>query len=247
MRDRILAAGLFALLCAATAQASGVGLRWNACYGEGTGEFVRAFACNTNAGGERVVGSFSSPVDVAQIAGLEITVDVSTCLFVVGDPCPSELPEWWKFHEAGACRMGSLGVTFGNDPGNVHCQTWGPGGPTGGITAYQFGFPNTSSARLVLDVASDPATPGAVLAEHEYTAFTLEIDHQATVGPGACGGCQQSVGLVFGELRILPPIAANEVVLWAPIDTFNSNLVYWQTQPVATRRGTWGALKALYR
>src|SRR5436190_20843571 len=37
----------------------GVALRWNHCFGEGTGAIVRSFACDTNAGLEELVGSFA--------------------------------------------------------------------------------------------------------------------------------------------------------------------------------------------
>src|SRR5690349_1796199 len=58
-RARALLLALPALLAVASAaHAAGVSLRWNDCYGDG-GVQNKNFACDTNAGSQTLVGSFT--------------------------------------------------------------------------------------------------------------------------------------------------------------------------------------------
>src|SRR5262249_19873423 len=57
--------------------AEGVNLRWDQCFGDGGAQF-RDFACDTNAGSERIVGSFALATDMPNVSGLELHLHVGS-------------------------------------------------------------------------------------------------------------------------------------------------------------------------
>lgn len=246
MRASVFSTTLLAIALAGGARAGGLALRWDHCLGEGNGVFVRSFACDTNLGADRVVGSFVTDLDVRPVVGLEITVYVSTCPFVVGDPCPAAIPPWWTFFATGTCRQSSLTADFYNDPANAVCEPWTPGVLAGGID-YTVGFFTASMARLRAVSAVALSDTAEVLAGHEYTAFTLTIDHRRTVGTGACGGCTQALGLYINTIRVVTLNDVNDYVVATPLGSQAQDLVYWQSAPIPTRASTWAGVKALYR
>ena len=70
----------------------GVNVRWANCLGDG-GTSNRAFACNTNAGSERIVCSYQTDVVIPNVSGAEITIDIRANA--------ASLPLWWQFKNAG--------------------------------------------------------------------------------------------------------------------------------------------------
>lgn len=236
------------LVLAPTAHASGLALRWDACAGEGTGTSVRSFACNTDAGQDRIVGSFVPPVGMTGVQYIELTLKLDTCPFLVGSPCGSTLPAWWQFYQAGTCRQNALAPSFVNDPANAVCQSWSAGEQWGAIASYQIGIFGPNTARLRMVAASVLPDAGDVAAETQYQAFALTISHANTVGSGACGGCNQPLAVIFTIANLVPmnyldPSLFIGNPLGAPYDA----VAWWQSGPVAARVTTWGAVKALYR
>src|SRR5262245_3957031 len=109
------------LTCASVAGAApGVAMRWNHCFGEGTGEATRVFACDTNVGLEELVGSFELVEDLVNVSGNEIVVDISTSYPSLQGSGPP-LPEWWKMRNAGTCRQAAMNAVFVADPANQVC------------------------------------------------------------------------------------------------------------------------------
>src|SRR5215831_17895351 len=176
MRRALLVLALGSLFTAAVAHAQpgsprasytnppfgGVALRWNHCFGEGTGTNVRNFACDTNTGFEELVGSFMLVQDMADVIGNDIVVDISTA-YPFGTPLlpPSgpPLPEWWKFKNAGTCRQAALSATFLADPDNAVCQDWGQGSQVGGIAAYSIDYAGQGTARVRIAAAVPASQP----------------------------------------------------------------------------------------
>src|SRR5262249_31747385 len=116
-RFTILFALLSALPIAAAAATTppGVNLRWDQCLDDG-GTANRFFACDTNAGGDILVGSFVLDAPQTGVNGLEIVVDL------VSES--AALPEWWAYHLPGSCRRTSLVVVLTKPIGSVNCVDW---------------------------------------------------------------------------------------------------------------------------
>jgi hypothetical protein len=255
MRRALVAFALGCLLTAAPAHAQpspGIALRWNHCFGEGTGLANRIFACDTNAGFEELIGSFAiGGEDMLNVAGNEIVIDLSTaCRFGTTMPVPPSggpLPEWWKFKNAGTCRQSALGITFAADPENVVCQDWGAGAQVGGIAAYNIDFLGPGTARVIAAVAVPPTALQALSPGNEYYSFTLRISHVKTVGTGACGGCGTPVCIAFNRINVVTDTPANDRTYSGPLNGYDSDFAMWNFSPVPTRAASWGAVKSLYR
>ena len=252
------------LLCIATALALGVSspasagvlnLRWNECWGDG-GVQNRVFACDRNTGAEVLVASFVPAFDFPQMNGDEFVVDFATASIPLAD--------WWWFLDAGNCRQNSLGLVSEPPASAVACADWDEGQAGGLFAGFTFNVFLPSAGRItglhwMADGLSAP-----VLAGHEYHAFTLTLNHQKTVGSGACGGCTLGACIGFKAFRMTSPDPNVDQVL--TLGRFNlggdDSMVTWQggagvavpapdglSCPAATpaRNSTWGAVKSLYR
>lgn len=233
---RLLWAGI-GLLCfvAHAAAQSGLNLAWNRC----GGEHARTFACDTNAGGEVLVASFSPPVGVGGLTGFWATVDVQSA-----EPA---LPDWWQLVSGAACRRNAMSVSFdsNSDPGGG-CVGYYDGIAEGYLHSYAV---SGATARLAVVGAltvtpAIPMDPGP-----EYFGFRLAMSHAATTGPGACAGCAVPACIVFDGLKLTQPVGVGDIVLSTPL---HSNCVTWQGGVascclVPARNRTWGEVKALYR
>jgi len=241
----------------------GVNLRWDNCYLDG-GAINKTFACDTNAGTERLVMSFVLPADMASVSGQEIRATI-----VAASPT---LPNWWLFKNVGTCRQTSLAYSSALPPGSVNCVDWSGGTEAGGIGAYSVGFngqPN--SARVTIAEAVPVTGLETLFAGQEYFACSLLINHAKTVGTGACTGCDQPVCLVIESLNVTTPVLANNVYIAGGANGPGSEFARWQgaletshafsctvmsgcthdfscvPAVTPTRSSTWGAVKSLYR
>lgn len=239
-RTLLISAALFALVVTSATAGEGINLRWSNCLTD-AGASNRSFACNTNLGSNVLVGSFELSSAVSNVSGQEITMDVQT-------DGAGALPAWWGFKNAGTCRMTSLSINFVLPATAVNCLDWSDGQSAGGIAAYNIGFTSVNRARLLAVSAVPQSALANLNAGQEYFIFNLVINNQKTVGTGACVGCGTSANVVFGKLKVTTPVASNDFTLTNPSNGFDSNLATWQGGfPTATRRQTWGAVKALYR
>jgi hypothetical protein len=245
----------------------GVNLRWDQCYADG-GVLYRDFACDTNAGSERLVGSFELASDMPLVSGLEIDLHVGSAA--------TTLPAWWAFRNAGSCRQFALAAQFTVPAGAQNCVDWAGGQSAGGITTYDVTSQGQNHARIKM--ASAVVAPGvALFAGQEYFAFSLTISHAKTVGTGACTGCLEPVVIFLSAVNVTSP-SAPSVLLTNGANYSGSKWVSWQhgypinvsqgcsmtgggqfclnpttyfdvvpysTTPVHS--GTWGAVKSLYR
>jgi len=242
-----------ALLLVATgsapARGGGVALAWDHCHGEGTGRSIQSFACDTNVGSQRLVGSFSPDVTIANVTGLEMVLDVqrTDCLGVCDPPPPpGPLPQWWTFLEPSACRQTSLSFSAAPDPANGTCRPW-VGAPGGYLVSYRVNATDPSRARL-LAISVVPAPGADVLSMvDEYDAFTLTIGHQKTVGDGRCDGCNEVVVLRLSSVSLVTDGHVADQWLTRPLDGVDANVVAWRPAAVPVRRSTWTALRSLFR
>src|SRR5512144_434139 len=101
MRALLFACSLL-VLAAANASASGTHIRWDQCYGDG-GVENRNFACDTNAGSEQLVCSFTLTDPIPGVWQIDGFVNLAFA--------GSTIPAWWQFKSTGSCRISSLIVS----------------------------------------------------------------------------------------------------------------------------------------
>ena len=228
----------------------GCELRWDQCFGDG-GAQNKNFACDTNTGTEKLVGSFVPAWDIVDVTGLEIVINIA-----VGSA--ASLPAWWQLRNAGTCRFSSLTMNMTATAGN--CPDWAMGFAAGGIGAYLIGALGPNTARIVMATAVPPDNYQALTGRAEYFAFNLFINHANTVGTGACAGCSTPACIVLTGVRMTTPLLATSRYLTGPSNLTDSDYVTWQggagvTTPLGSgcpaatpaKQRTWGAVKALYR
>lgn len=183
-------APLFALLlCAATAHAEGVALRWNSCEGSAN----RNFACDRSTGSELLVGSVQAPGGVDQLSGIQVYLRIVSA--------NSTLPSWWMMSRGG-CRSTGLAISFDMSD-QMECADPWEGQAMGGLARY---MPDGSGGVDVLLAAAVPQNalrsldPGRT-----YAAFKLLINHQRSSGGSACEGCSTPMCIRFEAIRLVEP------------------------------------------
>ena len=235
MRKVILLALSLLAVSATLAGAAGLNLRWTACAGDG-GVQNRTFACDTNAGGHDIAGSFVLDSDLEQVNGNELVVDIT----FIGPT----VPEWWKFKNAGSCRMLALSIAAQD---GVSCPDQFLGQASMNIAAYQAPtFLGPDRARILCVNAVPPGYEVNLVAGQEYGIARWRITNTKTVGTGACGGCTTQATIVFGDANIWVTGSTQTVRLTAGTGP-GSNCITWQWGLVPTRKSTWRAVKSLYR
>jgi hypothetical protein len=246
----LLCGMLLALTAVAASAAPGTNLRWTNCFGDG-GAINKAFACNTNAGSNILVGSYELGEDISQTSGNEVVVDIASA---------GPLPAWWSFKNAGTCRQSALAMNFTIPGTAANCVDWASGQSAGGIGAYNIGLGGPNAARIVAAIA----VPASALADQftgqEYFSFNVVINNTKTVGTGLCAGCTTPVCIVFNSVKVTTQEAARDRTVSGATNGTDSNYCTWQGGvgassnrgtgcPAATptRSSTWGAVKGLYR
>jgi len=242
------------LLASAALAAPGLRLSWDHCAADGL-VANKAFACDTNAGSQILVGSFELAAPVPFVTGLEMAMDFASTSDAV--------PAWWQFVDAANCRSTALTLPPVPPIGTSACIDLLGDTAAGGLGSYTTGLDGPNIARLTLATVGQgvfDANAGV-----EYFAFGLAITNQKTVGAAACGGCSKPMCIGLAEVRVHTSVTANDVNLLGGPESG----VTWQgaqfTQYVVirrpsranstitclaagvpTRRETWGAVKSLY-
>src|SRR5262245_19600673 len=118
----------------------GVNLRWDNCYDDG-GVANKTFACDTNVGSERLVFSFVLSEPLANVAGVDISIEVAAT--------SASLPAWWSLFDFSNCRPQGISITAALPPTAVNCSDWASGLASMNIASYDVGYVAlTSAARL---------------------------------------------------------------------------------------------------
>jgi hypothetical protein len=252
---------------AAATSPPGVNLRWDLCFGDG-GVQYKNFACDTNAGGEQLVGSLELASETPGVTGLEVTMDLGSA--------SAAFPAWWSLYTVGSCRGAALSANPTLPSASVSCVDWGNTQAAGGIAAYTIGTVAANRTRLLMAFAV-PA-PVDLAAGQEYFAFNVVIRHTKTVGTGACTGCLEPMCIFFSGVKVVPGTNPS-INLQHGANDSGSQWVSWQLgyplniqhncggmtggglfcqylqttfdvvpySPTSTRGSTWGQVKALYR
>jgi hypothetical protein len=194
-------------------------LSWGTCTAGG-GTTLRTFACDTDNGTARIVGSIVAPPGVTSPIGFEAELQIVR-------NGGGALPDWWRF-DSGACREGLLA------PANVTSSTGCPAVPVGvggqgfvSLVTYPDPTPNVERIRILGFYAS-PAP--ALTAGTEYSLFFLTLPFESTTG-GFCPGCDVPVTIFLRSLRLAQGSGCSSVagppdVLMVPAPA--SNQIFWQ-------------------
>lgn len=105
--------------------------------------------------------------------------------------------------------------------------------------------------QLVIALAVSVAALQDLTANIEYFSCNIVIDHQKTIGAGACGGCAGSVCLVLQKIKVNTGVLPNDLTLSGGT-TPGSDMAHWQGSGadcnlVPVKNRTWGEVKAMYR
>ena len=230
------------MLLAATASiasaAAGLNLSWTSC--GVTGASNKTFACNSNTGTNLMAASYTAPSGTTAISGNEVVIDLAAAA--------ATLPDWWKFKNAGSCRLSSLSANQGP---TVGCNDYWAGQATPAIAGYQIGLFGANSARIKGIVATGVAFQGPLTAGDEYLSMNVVINNTKTVGSPSCTGCATAVCIVLNEIKVTQPVGLGDYRIQNPADR---NYVNWQSAggpscpgATPTQTKTWGSVKALYR
>src|SRR5262249_49110051 len=158
----------------------GLNLAWNDC--GLAGSQLATFGCATNTGAQSLVASLVAASDVSSARVLEGEVEISSAP-------GTTLPLWWQLQGAG-CRApgGSASVSFTTES----CLNPWTGGAN--VDPTSVAYPADDAKRvekiktsiiLPSGFAMDPST--------EYEMFKFVVNHNRTVGAGACAGCATPV------------------------------------------------------
>ncbi|MBI1797398.1 MAG: hypothetical protein HYR74_10145 [Candidatus Eisenbacteria bacterium] len=216
-------------------------LSWNDCSTLETTN--RTFACNSNIGSNVIVVSYDPGIDIPDLVGNDIAIDLQTA--------STTLDPWWQLFNPGQCRTTSLSSSADFTAGPSTCADFWKGLAQGGIGSYTV---NVNRARILAFWAVPNANAGPVTAGTEYYSCKLTINNTKTVGTGACGGCTQGVCLVLSVVALdYHPNAPLQKSIQDPI---NQNWITWQSGTgipggcygaTPAQKKTWGQIKALYR
>lgn len=228
--------------------------------------------CDGSGSIAMLTASFRSPINLPNVVGEAITLDVEENSSVLSDywHVEDENPPG-QMNPAG-CRgtaytgpyagnHGSLVVSvsdpsFGAAPGDFTGCTklWGTA-PSGSVY-YLPGDFSPNRARLHGFFAKSPGSP--VTANVQYGAFVATIDTNHQIDDPSnppnyvCAGCQDNVCIVFSEitLRQSPGSAGGDLTVSQQdvrqLVSWLGAFGMWCT-PTPTHRSTWGQVKSMYR
>ena len=215
------------------AAAESTRLSWDQCAGPGAG---KQFACDTNAGGARLVVSAVRDSVGSFTSGFSLSIEV----WSVGPT----LPTWWALEPSG-CRSGAATRSFDPEPQDASCLDSWLGEMAGGLT-----FTPIDPGRLRVSLAGvNPTETLTMTAGVETFIAAIGLSYQGSTGPGSCNGCTSATCLVLRDLTIVDEAGLRVDPI--PVST-DSGVLAWQDSlatclAVPTRTSTWGRLKSLYR
>jgi hypothetical protein len=234
-------------------------LRWDNCYGDG-GTYNKAFACDTNAGEDLLVGSFRLDQTTDNVTGLALQVSIRTI-----EPA---LPSWWQC-QTGGCRAGSVSVNFAPPAASAACAGPLADNLTTNAFAYVYFGPGYSQLKILRQMLA--GSPGFTIpGGQEVFAFRVRIGHARTAGAPDCPGCLTPACLALSWVQLDRPPGFGHLTVYGSETPGNGSNVTWQPGAVAKTvtifstgqpigadvdcqsvtpalPRTWGTIKALYR
>lgn len=256
----------FLLLLARPAHGQQLDLAWFDFPGMPGAEYAIDFACDQPDSSYRMVATFTSPVDIPDLMGMEALIGfgVETGPHEFAPP----LPDFWHFE---GCNAGGLQFGYVRPAGAPVDDPWEFGVPYGSLTGYSV-YEGTWSSSITVGASIARYVPTSITAGKPYFAFTLDV---LTCLAGTCSGCGAPFRATFSEARL---IRANGQVVdlqgWGQV-CINMNgwcgvyadapatapvapeqvraemqplpVTSGACAPVPVRPASWGALKIRYR
>lgn len=248
---RLLSILLLCSLPVATAHAAGLNARWSDCLGD-AGTANRSFACTSNVGTDILVGSFVLPAAISDVSGFRATLEVAFASATV--------PAWWQFLNAGSCRQTSGTITGTQPATSVTCVDYAQALAVTTFGTFTSAVPGPNDIRFTVVSALPPTGLQNLVAGPEYFAFTFNVNHQKTVGVGACDGCSVAACINLKTLEVFAGSSSTLALTLSGGTVPGSDSPTWQggagvpalpsgacAGPVPTRNSTWNGVKALYR
>lgn len=246
MRKTLLMAGALLAMTATFANAAGLELAWNQCFGQAGAASLRTSACNSNTGQQAMYASFRPPPGQNQLEGLDVFVDFQTS--------GGSLDCWWDMSIGNPTRNSAL-VSLHVSPADANgvplitCDNhyFLDAGASGGggmvVTAADRGQMKGFTA-----IAAGTGQP--VAAEAQQYGFGFRITNANTL---SCTGCQRSACFVLNTIN-MTSVGVPPTVIQSPHPgsenwvTFNGDGASTNCPgSTPTRNATWGSLKSLYR
>lgn len=171
------------------ANPGGLNLRWGEC--AAAGREIHAFSCVSNTGSDSLIGSIVATTGMDGLTSFQAIVEVRTL-------DGSALPDWWHVEPAPVgCRPGLTVANYFNLGASECLEDVAVAGMVSRLDVVS-GAPDRALVRVLgASIASSvDLTPG-----EEYGLFNLRINHQRTVGAGACAGCATPVSIRFQSVE----------------------------------------------
>lgn len=239
-------------------RAGGLNFGWGTtCYTSSQTSAV-AFACNTNSANRHwtMTASFALDTEMPDFVGVE--------LWILGISDQAALPDWWKLGAAPDCRAGMARFTADySGVANDECRDWS-GGQQCEVLRYSW---EANRGEIFAGAALDTLHPALLLPGVEYYAGGVTIANGTTTGTGACSGCMY--GMTWGLASVTaigsngrrdelhdPLPYGNQCIRWnnpvypcgpLPAPHLTQGSLAVPCIVTSARRGTWGAVKSLYR
>jgi hypothetical protein len=215
MKKTLLMAGaLLALTVGVASAQSGLNLSWNDCGASGAA--AKTFACNSNTGGNLLVGSMIIGADMPALNGHEGVFDLQTN--------QAALSNWWKIGATPNCRAGNTITYDYNFTSSVNClDPWGNAGlGSGNYSQAWENVANRARIRTVYGINPPVAAPG----DAEIYVVKVNINNSRTAGPAGCAGCTDGACIVFNSSKMTQPNPNPAYTVSGPIVR---DFVTWQS------------------
>ena len=223
-----------------------INLAWNNCLGETGAEENQNYACDGSRSGTffKLVASVVPPTTLTTFNAAEMYFDIAGTSI-------DDLPDWWRLG-IGECRDENL--FFPSSLTGVGTGTTGTcRNPWKGTTGGGYDIDYTWAGHrywLATAFASDNVT--TLTQGQHYLLGVIRLGSEGDVPSGShptpCQGCCQPLTIVLATVvlydyeypfsHVLNTPAVRQSVTWQA----SGNCV-----PTATRRGSWGGIKATYR
>jgi hypothetical protein len=215
------------------------------CAAAGVSTAAITNACNSNSGSITLYVSFQPPSPMGQFEALIADVDIYTS--------PTSLSPWWHMEQSPGpgCRAGKISVNANFTSGPTTCTDFWSGQATAGMVfgVNDLGLgPNTANIRVVAGVPEEMR--GSINSGTDYYAFSLTILKTQSTGPGSCAGCSDRACFSLSGIALSQPAPIPDQIISKGVQTvvtYNGGTGGPNCAAAVVQRGSWGAIKAIYR
>jgi hypothetical protein len=227
----------------ARAQGGMVNLGFADCAPAGAATSAITNTCLSNSGALALMISFSPPMPIRALVAVQADVNIFTT--------SSTLSPWWHFESSG-CRSGKIAASADFSGLSTCTPPWS--GQVFAAMVY-----NPSDPELGGGAGQIRGAAGVIMGDStsvspsiEYYAFTLIIQRGGSSGPGSCGGCADRACFVVDNIKLSQPAwdLAEDVIITQGRQkavTYNGGTGAINCPAAVQQKGSWGAIKAIYR